>query len=392
MITQTPPPAATFDEFTVEFLRRHTGRYESSVAPAFDRWRDEGRSDETFLGYLSNRGALTRVTARALLLAWRGGLDDRDARQLFDPNAVGLAVSKLAPNPAEQGPPTLESCPLLGSRLGRYTLKGMLGWGGFGAVYLSTHPTLRVPVAIKPVPKRGGTAPQALCDQLKAEARRQAAIHHPNVVRVWDYEDGDDPFLVLEYVPGENLQERVSHEPLSVAETFTLIIQMALALRAAWRAGIIHSDVKPANVLLAAENGYKLADFGLARCRRKFAQVREQNAPVPKLATRGSLNYMAPEQFENCHDFRSDIYALGLIAHYGLSGSPAVVGSDPDEVMLRHKRGSIEPLQKLLPDLRWDVSELIRRMTAVDPERRFQSYDDLISATETAFGLRLDPY
>ena len=101
---------------------------------------------------------------------------------------------------------------------------------------------------------------------------------------------------------------------------------------------------------------------------------------------------MAPEQFENCHDFRSDIYALGLIAHYALSGYLAVVGNDPDEVMLRHKLGSIEPLQKLMPDLRWDVAELIRKMSAVDPERRFQSYDDLISATETAFGLRLDLY
>lgn len=217
MVTQTPAPAllsvapvATLDEFTVEFLRRHTGRYESSVAPVFDRWRDEGRSEETFLGYLSHRGVLTRVTARALLLAWRGGLDDRDARQLFDPNEVGLAVAKLAPPLAEHGPQTPELCRLLGSRLGRYTLKGMLGWGGFGAVYLSTHPTLRVPVAIKPVPKRRGTAPQALCDQLKAEARRQAAIHHPNVVRVWNRRSGSTAVIFR-----INSDNRCAFAPLS---------------------------------------------------------------------------------------------------------------------------------------------------------------------------------
>jgi serine/threonine-protein kinase len=252
-------------------------------------------------------------------------------------------------------------------------------------VYLGVHPTLRVPVALKPA----GSADR---DRLRVEARLQAAVTHPNVVRVWDYEDGDDPVLVLEYVGGENLRDRLAHGPLAPRDAFTLTVQAALALRAAWRAGVTHGDVKPANVLLTPEDGFKLGDFGLARCRRKFLRSVPADAPRPGPAAAGTLNYMAPEQFEAAHDHRSDVYSLGLTLHHALTGCVPVPGTDPDEVMLRHKRGEVEPVHRVAPGVRREVSDLVRRMTAVDPARRFDTHDDLIRAAEAAFGMRLDLY
>jgi serine/threonine-protein kinase len=101
---------------------------------------------------------------------------------------------------------------------------------------------------------------------------------------------------------------------------------------------------------------------------------------------------MAPEQFENADDHRSDIYSLGLTVHHALTGRIPMPGSDPDAVMLMHKRGELDPVHFHCPQIRREVSELVRRMTAVDPARRFDTYDDLIRSAEAAFGLRLEMY
>jgi serine/threonine protein kinase len=305
----------------------------------------------------------------------------RDARRALDPAALGRAVAAEAPADPQPGAWAHRA---VGSRIGRYTIKGILGRGGSGPVYLSTHPTLRVPVAVKPVP-----ADPACRDALRAEARRQATVNHPNVVRVWDYEDGDDPFLVLEYVAGEDLRDRLAAGPLDRQGAFTLIVQAAAALRAALRAGVTHHDVKPGNLLLTPENGFKLGDFGLARCRRAFARPVAADAPVVRWAA-GTWTYAAPERFEGGGDHRADIYSLGMTAYHALAGRPAVAGAGPDEVMLGHKRGDHEPLHRAAPGVGWDASDLVARMTATDPDRRFQTYDDVIRAAEAAFALRLE--
>ncbi|QJW97816.1 serine/threonine-protein kinase [Frigoriglobus tundricola] len=385
---------APFDTFVTRLLIHCSGSDGSALRAVFDRWGAAPRDGETFLDYLCERGVIDRIGARAVLRAWEGQLDDRDARQLFNPGSINRALARLVPPPELAPEPAvrvLEVRPS-GSLFGRYLIKGVLGWGGFGPVYLAVHPTLRVPVALKPVGAGGDPDRPALRDRLRAEARLQAQIVHPNVVRVWDYEDGDEPFLVLEYVNGENLRERLSAGPLDAPAAFTLLVQTGLALRAAWRVGVAHHDVKPANILLTPENGFKLADFGLARCRRKFARPVAAAAPGAGGEVAGSLNYMAPERFENGSDHRSDVYSLGLTVYQALTGRIAVPGTDPDAVMLRHKKGDLDLAPGPGPGPGREVSDLIRRMTAVDPARRFDTHDELIRAAEAAFGMRLDLY
>jgi serine/threonine protein kinase len=381
-VTPNTAPSLSSDELLLHVLGRSIGR--EKAERLHTEWRQQRAAGESFADHLVGQGVLNRVGARAIEQACAGRLDMQDVRQVIDAAAMRRAAQGLAERPSAEM--ELSWHRPVGGRIGRYIIKGLLGRGNFGPVYLSTHPTLRVPVAIKLV------SPEAVDrDALRAEARRQALVNHPNVVRVWDYEDGEEPFLVTEYVSGENLRERLSVGPLDRREGFTLIVQAALALRAALRAGVTHHDVKPSNLLLTPENGYKLCDFGLARCRRLLVRAVPQAATCPRRAA-GTWTYTAPERFEGVGDHRSDIYSLGMTAYHALAGRPAVIGSGPDDLMLLHKRGDFEPLHRAAPGIGWDASDLVGRMIATDPERRFPSYEDLIASAETAFGFRLEHY
>ena len=374
-----------FDDLVAALLCQNAGRFAGAAGAAFNHWRTS-HSGVSFLDHLVERGVFDRLGARAVLLSWQGRLDGRDTRLLANSDAIGLALGQMSFSENERPEHSI------GSRLGNYVIKGVLGRGGFGPVYLGVHPTLRVPVALKPVANASGPNGESLRDRLQAEAKIQATISHTNVVRVWDFEDADEPFLVLEYVHGEDLRCRLGAGPLTTPEAFTLLMHATLGLRAAHKVGVVHGDVKPSNLLVTPEGGFKLADFGLARSRRTYFRTTSAIAPRPRPSTSGSLNYMAPEQFEGNHDHRSDIYSLGLTLHHALAGVAPVTGVDAEAIMLRHKRGEIVPLHHVCPHVRREVSDLIRTMTAVDPDRRFAGYDDLLRAAEAAFGLRLEPY
>jgi serine/threonine protein kinase len=385
-VTQTIPPASpTFDEYVFRLVDQSAGRAGVTARTAYDRWAERAGDRGSFLDYLTAAGVLDRVGARAVVNAWRGELDVRDARQLLDAGAVARRIGRLTPVSDQTSADPGVVLRAVGTRIGRFTVKGVLGWGGFGPVYLANHPTLRVPVALK----MGGAADP---DRLRAEARRQATVNHPNVVRVWDLEEADEPVLVLEYVPGENLAQRIADGPVAPAEAFTALTHAARGLRAAWKAGVAHGDVKPANLLATPDGGVKVADFGLARCRRGMVRAVTADTPPPAPVVRGTWLYAAPEQFENGHDFRADMYSLGLTVYHALAGVPAVAPGDPDSVMLRHKRGGLDPVHVHAPAVGRRVSDLIGKMTAVDPDRRFTSYDELLDAAAAAFGLRLETY
>lgn len=368
----TPEP---FDATLLRLLNRSAGPHAAGVSLAYAQWAESRQEGESFLDRLTASGALDRIAARVVELVCNGQLDERDARPFLDPKAIARITAAL--NPAS----VHHDYRAIGSRLGRYPIKGLLGVGGCGAVYLSVHPTLRVPVAIK-------TIPASQRDSLRTEARRQALLNHPNIVRVWDYEEGDEPFLVLEYVPGESVHSRLACGPMERAEGFTLLINTAVALRAALRAGVVHHDVKPANLLATSDGGFKLGDFGLARGGGRFKRVVDATTPVERRVA-GTWNYAAPELFESCGDHRSDVYSLGMTLYHALAGRPAVEGS-AEEVLLRHKTHDWEPLHRAAPGIGWAVSDLVSRMTAPDPALRFDNYDDLMNAAQTAFGLRLD--
>jgi len=364
-------------------LARNTSVRPWAVEQLERRWLEKGSESQTFLDFLIEAGVLDRLSARAIWLAWNGDLDERETRQLFDAEAARNAARRIAGHRPPQAPRGVLP---VGARLGRYRVKGLLGWGGCGAVYLSTHPSLGVSVAVKTVPEDGIAR-----DRFRREARVQAGIQHTAVVRVWDFEEADDTaFLVMEYVPGESLRDRLEDGPLALADAFRLACHATLALRAARRAGVTHHDVKPANLFGTAEGGFKLGDFGLARCARQAYRAAKPEDEPANYAAGGTPNYSAPEQYEAGADHRADVYSLGLTLYHCLSGVMPVPGDDADALMVRHKRGDFPPLREVAPSLPAALTEVVRKMTSVDPDRRHDDYDDLLGALPAAFGMRLE--
>jgi len=212
--------------------------------------------------------------------------------------------------------------------IGPYTVTGVLGRGGMGVVYAGEDPRLRRPIAIKVLPARIATDPAGLA-RFEREARLLAAINHPNIATVYSLERaGDLHFLTMEYVSGDTLAQRLVLGALSLGAAIELGRQIALALEAAHGAGVIHLDLKPANVKITPEQGAKLLDFGLARA----VTVHPGFEPRTDDTTRegriqGSPGYMSPEQLRGEEiDLRSDIWAFGCVLFEMLAGCPSFPG------------------------------------------------------------------
>ncbi len=205
----------------------------------------------------------------------------------------------------------------------RYRMTGRIDAGGAGEVWLARDERLGRDVAVKIL---GANADDQFRERFADEARRAASVVHPNVVTVFDEgRDGDDSFMVMEYVRGKTLRDVVRERgPLPAHEAARIVAQVAAALDAAHEAGVIHCDVKPANVILTDQGTAKLADFGIARAARG---PREHELI-------GTARYIAPERVAGeAPTERSDIYSLGLVAYELLAGQPAYREMDTEELL-----------------------------------------------------------
>ena len=248
----------------------------------------------------------------------------------------------------------------------RYRLTAPIATGGMGEVWRAMDMSLGRTVAVKLL------RPELLADpefdaRFQAEARMMAALTHPHVVNVYDYghappTSGGAPYLVMSYVPGVPLSQRIAQAGrLSVTETGSVLIQAAAALHAAHRGGIVHCDVKPANLLVASDGAVTLVDFGVARS----ATVTTGSTVI------GTALYMAPEQVTGRRvSPATDVYALGAVAYHCLSGRPPFTGDTPSEVALRHLSDEPAPLP---PDVPAAMRMLVARALRKDPAQRYPS-------------------
>jgi serine/threonine-protein kinase len=259
----------------------------------------------------------------------------------------------------------------------RYRLDEPIADGGMGEVWRATDISLARTVAVKVV------RPALLADpgfdaRFRAEARMMAALTHPNVVNVYDYghstldTGGSVTFLVMAYVDGEPLSHRIAEAGrLPVAETMSIVAQAADALHAAHRHGIIHRDVKPANLLVQPNGTVKLVDFGVARS-PAVTQVTAANAIL------GTAMYMAPEQASGQPvSPATDIYALGAVAYHCLTGQPPFTGDTPLEIALRHVTEEPPPLPADVPPR---IQLLVSRALAKEPAARYPTAAALAAA------------
>jgi serine/threonine protein kinase len=245
----------------------------------------------------------------------------------------------------------------------RYRLIQRIDEGGAGEVWRGRDEKLGRDVAIKLL---GPDADDAFRTRFADEARRAAAVVHPNVVTVFDEgRDGADAFMVMELVPGKTLREIVAERgPLPAHEVSRLIKQVAGALDAAHAAGVIHCDVKPANVIVDPEGTAKLTDFGIARA----ARDRDEQELL------GTARYIAPERVEGGPvTARTDVYGLGLVAYELLTGRPAFDGATSEELVRERLLGPPPSLRHARVGIDDRLDAIVGRALATAPERRYAS-------------------
>jgi serine/threonine protein kinase len=254
-------------------------------------------------------------------------------------------------------------------RIGEYDVQAVLGRGGIGVVYRATDRALARDVAIK-VLRADLADNDSLRERFLREARAAAALRHDNVVAIYGVgQHGDQPYLVMEYVPGGSLADRLVRKgKLPGPEVVRLGIEVASSLSAAHARGIIHRDVKPGNVLWDAEAGrYKLTDFGLAKAMDDVSLTRSGMLV-------GTPEYLSPEQAEGQSvDARSDIFSLGALLYAAATGQ-SPFHADSTIGVLHRVRTLIPPsLSQLRPDCPGELTTVVERLLTKNPDQRYQT-------------------
>ena len=275
--------------------------------------------------------------------------------------------------------------PVVGDVLGRCLITAVLGKGGHGVVYAALHQSLNIPVAVKVLLAANGPDPYVQA-KLRHEARALARLNHPNIIRILDFDDGDPPYAVTEYVEGPSLADLITQTGgLRVERARDIIVQVCRGLAVAWAEGIVHRDIKPANILLTRSGEAKLADLGLALT----SSEPDINSGSPGTPI-GTCAYMAPEQARTANevDFTADIYSLGVTFYHAVTGQHPFPAKSPRDLLLKHATEQVVPPHVLTPHLIDETtSAVIVRMMAKNPADRYASYDELIAALATPANL-----
>lgn len=258
-------------------------------------------------------------------------------------------------------------------RIGQFDVIRQLGSGGMGAVYLGRDPELDRQVAIKVI--REEVHDQEVLDRFFREARAAAALRHPNIITI--YASGQhehQPYMVMEFVDGESLAEIIKKQRnLSLSQKLSYLEQICAGLYVAHRAGIVHRDVKPANVMVDREGVVRILDFGIARV--------EGSAMTQDGTLMGSLNYMSPEQMlGRAIDHRSDIFSVGSLAYELITYQQAFKGGLNDGLLQRLPYQDPPPLHEAAPDLPWPVEEIVTRALQKAPEQRYPDLAEMRTA------------
>jgi serine/threonine protein kinase len=291
----------------------------------------------------------------------------------------GMSVDTTGAEPLARVP-----CPNCGKKVrvermfDHFLVVETLGVGGMGTVYKASDTHLDRFVALKLLRSDlGGEEDHSA--QLQKEARIAASINHPNVIQVFDSgTDHGQFYVVMELVDRGSLDDLMAVQSrLPEKQVLEIGVQVAKGLRAALRRGLIHRDVKPANILFSDEHVAKIGDFGLA----SVATQRSENDSV----VWGTPYYVAPERLSNQpEDFRSDIYSLGATLFHAIAGRPPVEANTNSAAALRALKQQPLDLEVIMPDIWPSTARVLQRMIAVDPGQRFSSYDDLVMELDLA--------
>jgi serine/threonine protein kinase/WD40 repeat protein len=273
--------------------------------------------------------------------------------------------------------------PRIGTELAGYRIETLLGRGGMGAVYLAEQLRLKRRVALKLLTPELA-ADERFRERFLRESELAASIDHPNVLPVFDAGEVDGRlYIAMRYVEGTDLRKLLADDGrLDPERAVTIVGAVAAGLDAAHARGLVHRDVKPANVLLAKDGHVYLADFGLTRSAG-------EGSPEEKPHLSGTLGYVAPEQIDGeLPDPSADIYSLGCVLFECLAGQPPFPGSSPVGLLFAHLEKPPPSLHQQRPELPAAVDPVIGTALAKDPAERYRSCQELCDAAGEALGLR----
>jgi len=280
-----------------------------------------------------------------------------------------------------------------GTKLGPYEIIALIGAGGMGEVYRARDTRLERTVAIKVLNSSLVASPE-LQQRFEREARTISRLNHPHICTLYDVgRHGDAEFLVMEYLEGETLAQRLNKGPLPLSDLLKIGIDILEGLEQAHRAGIVHRDLKPANVMLT-KAGAKLLDFGLAKpsvaasasaaSTPLFSAVMTMSSPAPQSpltssgAIVGTVQYMAPEQFEGKEaDARSDIFAFGAMLYEMATGKRPFPGKTQIKVVSAILEDDPPDVSQVLPGLPAAIDHVVRTCLKKLPDDRYQSAHDI---------------
>jgi serine/threonine protein kinase len=257
---------------------------------------------------------------------------------------------------------------------GRYDITRLLGRGGMAVVFLAQDLVLERQVAIKVLPP-DVTQDERLIHRFQQEAKTAAKLDHPNIIPIYRVEsEAGLNYFVMKYVNGSSLEQRLEHGPLAIDLARRVLREAALALGHAHKRGIVHRDVKPANIMLESDGRVVLTDFGISKALDGGAALTGTGNII------GTPHYMAPEQAKGLEvDGRADQYALGVVGHHILTGKQPFDGSS-HSILYKHVFEAPPRIFEVRPDAPADLCAALDRALSKEPDRRFPSMEEFATA------------
>ena len=269
---------------------------------------------------------------------------------------------------------------MLTGKFGRYEIKSEIARGGMATVYHAYDPVFERNIAIKVLPRAMLHDPE-FRTRFEREAKVIGRLEHPAIVPVYDFgEEDQQPFIIMRYMSGGSLSERIERGPMGLGETASIIDRLATALDASHALDIIHRDIKPGNVLFDRYGNAYLSDFGIARI-----VTEDQVTTITGGSIIGTPAYMSPEQIQGDKIIsgRSDIYALGILVYQMLTGTRPYEADTPAQILMKHIMDPIPNILTVRPDLPESTSIVIAKALAKEPEARYVTVAEFASALNT---------
>jgi serine/threonine protein kinase len=255
---------------------------------------------------------------------------------------------------------------------GRYTIIEELGRGGMGVVYKAEDTKLKRTVALKFLPPELTHVPD-VHERFTREAQAAAALDHPNICTVYEFDRADETsFISMAYIEGQSLKKKIESGPLELEEALRISTQIAEGLQEAHKKGVVHRDIKSANIMVTEKGQAKIMDFGLAR-------VTESTLVTQEGMTMGTVTYMSPEQARGEKvDQRTDIWSLGVVLYEMLTGKMPFRGEHEQAIVYSILKEKPEPITSIKTDIPVSIEQVVSKALEKDPEKRYQQAEELL--------------